>query len=101
MISRVQSKFSFKLQLERVKQQHERSLAEIEVVMTREKKYEESLKKSQRQCKDLLDEIADMQKKQIDLDETKKRIVRFPHELFSNSVALVTPATRAIFYLTL
>ena len=62
-------------QLERVKQQHEKSTAQAEIIMSREKKLEDTLKKSQRQNKDAIEEFADVQKKIIDLEETRKRLV--------------------------
>jgi len=62
-------------QLERVKQQYEKAISEADMICIREKKVEESLKKSQRQNKETVEEFGDLQKKVIDLDETRKRLV--------------------------
>lgn len=68
-------KTRFQNQLDRVRQQHERSVAQYESILAREKKIEETLKKSQRQSKEAVEEFGDVQKKIIDLEETKKRLV--------------------------
>ncbi len=62
-------------QLDRVKQQHEKAVSEVETIGMREKKVEDSLKKLQRQNKETVEEFGDVQKKVIDLEETKKRLV--------------------------
>lgn len=64
-----------KNQLERVKQQYENSSNEIEIILTREKKCEEQLRKAQRNNKETLEEFGEIKKKLIDLEETKKRLV--------------------------
>lgn len=61
-------------QLERVKQQYESSSNEIEVILGREKKCEEQLRKAQRNNKELLEEYGEIKKKLIDLEETRKRL---------------------------
>lgn len=61
-------------QLERVKQQYENSLNEIELILAREKKCEEALRKSQRNNKEIMEEFGELKKKLIDLEETRKRI---------------------------
>ena len=58
-----------------MKQQQEKSMAEVEIIASREKKCEDSLKKSQRQCREAHEELGDMRKKLIDFEEAKKRIV--------------------------
>lgn len=68
-------KIRFQNQLDRVKQQHEKSLSQYESIVAREKKIEDMLKKSQRQNKDATEEFGDVQKKIIDLEETRKRLV--------------------------
>ncbi|RNA37443.1 unconventional myosin-XVIIIa, partial [Brachionus plicatilis] len=60
--------------LDRVKQQYENSQNEIELILGREKKCEENLRKVQRHSKEILEEFGDLKKKLIDYEETKKRI---------------------------
>jgi hypothetical protein len=50
-------------------------LNQNDAILLREKRCEDSLKKSQRQIKDTLEEYGDIRKKLIDLEETKKRLV--------------------------
>lgn len=71
----VTHKTRIQTQLERVKQQHEKAVSQTEAIISREKKLEDTLKKSQRQNKDAIEEFSDVQKKVIDLEETKKRLV--------------------------
>ena len=68
-------KTRFQNQLERVKQQYEKSLADIDHISAREKKTEDSFKRSQRQNKDISEELGELKRKLIDLEETKKRLV--------------------------
>jgi archaellum component FlaC len=70
-------KTRFQNQLERVKQQYEKSLADIDHISAREKKIEDSFKRSQRQNKDISEELGELKRKLIDLEETKKRLVSF------------------------
>lgn len=58
-----------------MKQQYEKSSADIELIQAREKKCEEQLRKAQRNNKETLEEYGEIKKKLIDLDETKKRLV--------------------------
>ena len=77
-------KTRFQNQLERVKQQYEKSMSEIDHISAREKKFEDSFKRSQRQNKEIFEELGDLKKKLIDLEETKKRLVS-PTFFFSYS----------------
>lgn len=61
-------------QLDRVKQQYENSLNEIEIILSREKKCEDTLRKSQRGNKEILEEFGEIKKRLIDLEESKKRV---------------------------
>jgi chromosome segregation ATPase len=70
-------KTRFQNQLERVKQQYEKSLTDIDHISGREKKIEDSFKRSQRQNKDISEELGELKRKLIDLEETKKRLVSF------------------------
>ncbi|CAF0906401.1 unnamed protein product, partial [Brachionus calyciflorus] len=60
--------------LDRVKQLYENSQNEIELILSREKKCEDNLRKAQRHNKELMEEYGDLKKKLIDLEETRKRI---------------------------
>ncbi len=59
-----------------MKQQYENASNEIELILSREKKCEEQLRRAQRNNKDTLEEFGEIKKKLIDLDETKKRLVK-------------------------
>ena len=72
----VTHKTRFQNQLERVKQQYEKSLAEIDHISVREKKTEDTFKRSQRQNKEASEELGELKRKIIDLEETKKRLVK-------------------------
>jgi myosin-18 len=61
-------------QLERVKQQYEKSLHDIDVISSREKKCEDALKKTHKQNREYLEELGDLRKKLIDIEETRKRL---------------------------
>lgn len=71
----VTQKTRLQSQLERARQQYEKAMNEVENISAREKKVEDTLKKSQRQNKEANEEFGDVQKKLIDLEETKKRLV--------------------------
>lgn len=60
--------------LDRVKQQYENAQNEIELILNREKKCEENLRRAQRHNKDILEEFGELKKKLIDYEESKKRI---------------------------
>ena len=73
----VTHKTRFQNQLERVKQQYEKSLIDLDHILSREKKIEDSFKRSQRQNKETSEELGELKRKLIDLEETKKRLVNF------------------------
>jgi septal ring factor EnvC (AmiA/AmiB activator) len=57
-----------------LKVQYESSLGEIEIILVREKRCEDQLKKAQRTNKETLEEFGDVKKRLIDLEENKKRL---------------------------
>jgi myosin-18 len=68
-------KSHLQVQYDRIKQLYESRLAEFDACLSKEKKYEDSLKRLQRTNKDLNEEFVDIRKKLIDADEYKKRLV--------------------------
>jgi len=61
-------------QIERLKQQYDKTLDEYEQLSGREKKTEDGFKRINRHNKETQEEIMDLKKKLIDYDENKKRL---------------------------